>query len=360
MRELARVGKANSVHEHVGMYGEAVEVKDSGKLLRSFLGVNALYALNGRNPTPTPEYTWEEQSNRGRATVIDYIIVEAAAHFGIARPSFKVRSDLDGSITSDHKLLWAELPRRAKRCNIKRPVSKEVFAVEKFHDPERGQQYLSDFIKALQDKVSDFQAFVEEAYTQHNAWTAQKEVRERFHAIVDAAAEETIGSKRVVPGVSKSWWTVEITNAITAKRQAHNVWRREGSADAWALYKEARDKVHKMVKDAKSQFTEAADKAICEAFDECQSERKTRMGDKCYNKRLWQTFNSAYRPKNAQASAPSLLKKQDGSYACGDVAIANAFGEHYQKLGDSATFNANADFDAAFQSEVHAAVAHYI
>ena len=111
-----------------------------------------------------------------------------------------------------------------------------------------------------------------------------------------------------------------------------------------------------MVKDARSLFTKSADETICEAFDECQSERKTRMGDK----RLWQAFNSAYRPKNAQASAPSLLKKQNGSYACGDKPIADAFGEHYKQLGNSATFNADADFDSAFQQEVQAAVSHYI
>ena len=47
-----------------------------------------MYTLNGRNPTETPEYSWEEQSNRGRAAGIDYIVVEAGTLFGTARPSF--------------------------------------------------------------------------------------------------------------------------------------------------------------------------------------------------------------------------------------------------------------------------------
>ena len=352
----ARVGKGNSIHEHVGMFGEAVDVKDSGKLLKSFLGVNAMYTLNGRNPTETPEYTWEEQSNRGRATVIDYIVVEAGTLFGTARPSFAVRSDLDGAISSDHKLLLAELPRRAKRTRVKAAQCKKVFNVDRFHDPEHGERDIGLYMQCLRRRLPEFEAFVEEAYNQQNTWGAHKAVREKFHALVEAAAEEAIGSKKVVPGISKSWWTAEITDAIKARRQVHAEWRSQGGTEAWQAYEEAREKVHKMVKDARSLFTKSADETICEAFDECQSERKTRMGDK----RLWQAFNSAYRPKNAQASAPSLLKKQNGSYACGDKPIADAFGEHYKQLGNSATFNADADFDSAFQQEVQAAVAHYI
>ena len=354
----ARVGKGNHPNEHVGMYGEALDVKDSGKLLRKMLGDHSMYTLNGRIACPTPEYTWEEQSQRTIATVIDYILVQASTFFGPARPTFKVRNDLDGSITSDHKLLWAELPRQAKRSQVRNSPSRKVFRVEKFTDPdtENSVQAIRMYQECLQGHVSEFETFVEETYQQHNILGAQKLVRERFHTLVEAAAEESIGSKQVVPGKSKTWWSPEITIAITQRRNAYATFRAEGSMVAWQEYKRKRERVHSLVKAAKSMFTDNADKTICNAYDECQTERKTRMGDKT----LWNAFNSAYRPKKTQDSAPTLLRKADGSYACGDRGIALAFGEHYEKLGSSDTLDQGAEFDKEFEVTVRHAVADYI
>ena len=164
-----------------------------------------------------------------------------------------MRSDLDGAISSDHKLLLAELPRRAKRTKVKAAQCKKVFNVGRFHDPEHGERDIGLYMQCLRHRLPDFEAFVEEAYNQQNTWGAHKAVREKFHALVEAAAEEAIGSKKFVPGVSKSWWTAEITDAIKARRQVHAEWRSQGCTEAlWQGYLEAREKVHKMVKDARS------------------------------------------------------------------------------------------------------------
>ena len=191
-----------------------------------------------------------------------------SALFQNHRVCWKHRSDLDGAISSDHKLLLAELPRRAKRTRVKAAQCKKVFNVDRFHDPEHGERDMGTwghgerdiglYMQCLRRRLPEFEAFVEEAYNQQNTWGAHKAVREKFHVLVEAAAEEAIGSKKVVPGISKSWWTAEITDAIKARRQIHAEWRSQGGTEAWQAYEEAREKVHKMVKDARSLFTKSA------------------------------------------------------------------------------------------------------
>ena len=365
----ARVGSAQGPHEHIGMHGEAITPNSNGKLLKQLLQDEGLFALNGREPAGggSPVAYTRERVVNGIPTlqsVVDYAVVESDTYWGPSRPTFKVHTELEVS-TSDHKLLTVGLHRMANRSHASsKHQYRRVFKVERLQGPskEEAAEVMQAYTTALAVEVPAYQAYVQETYekAQANGSTHQAHmlVRVRLHAVVERVAEATLGSKLVRAGspCGKAWWTAEVKQAIAARRQAHAVWRAQGANDAglWASYLEHRDQVHRLVKEAKSEWVKEGDAAICTAFEAARD-----SGNGLAAKEVWNKFDSMYRPKHEQGGFASMLQRGDGSYVCDDKGIAVEFGRHYSSLGNSAAFSEGAGFNDGFQRQVESEVVGY-
>ena len=254
----ARVGSPANAEEEVtiGAHGEPCSRTNSGKRLVNFLESFGLVSLNGQKPPTDPNlkywYTRLDKPTQTR-TVIDYIVV--GRH--LARSEFGVDyTDLD----TDHNLVWAEVdfPRKAKRKRGRRGCHRR-FNLHLFSSACMGKKD-PEPIKRAEKAKEDYQKALKKFFTGFHLAQPPREgprqgeveaVLSNFIGRLNSAVEESVGSKRISKRFSRAWFDSEVKEAILARRKAHESYRANPTDGGYQLYRQARGRARKLVRDKK-------------------------------------------------------------------------------------------------------------
>ena len=91
-----------------------------------------------------------------------------------------------------------------------------------------------------------------------------------FRSAVTGCAEEVCGKRRVGGGVRKGseWWSEEVSAVVKEKRQAYEVWLQREDEASYEIYKEKRNHVKRVVREAKVRSDERWGRKLTDNFQE--------------------------------------------------------------------------------------------
>jgi Reverse transcriptase (RNA-dependent DNA polymerase) len=363
-----RVGSADRPDDHVGMWGEKIQIDHKGQALRAFLTNNNMYALNNRikpaNPLH-PAYTREQllqdrDSNMttSQRSIIDYIIVPQ--HYALPvytqEPLCKLHVEPRHLIDStDHMMLWTTIPNipKASHSTDEPPVYRA-----RVHYLTKPSDARNDHRQAYQDAIysslNNYADIIAEAYTQVDTTDAIRlqAVAGAKHALVEsihAAVQDSIGyqkSRSSKRGHRRFINTPAVHAAVQHKKAAlqqlnqlhdsitSDTSTMEQQAHLQAAMTEAKlaeIQVKKAVKQGRAQVRQQMVSDLRKAVEEHDS------------KGVWQHIHALGR-STPRSDGPAALKTTDGAICVDDQEIANTLQKHYETVTHPATFAQNADF----------------
>jgi hypothetical protein len=353
----ARVGCAPQAGMHVGQFGET-ERNSNGDIMLAFLRDTALYALNGRVPCATPEYTREELSTDQRS-VLDYVLLSESA-----LPASRLQvADLWPVSNTDHHMVIAQTPlgvgihpRRggARPAPITRPRVRLLTDADPA-DPEALARQREQYGEAAKLHGAHYAAFVanlqrEVAGGVTGTEAAVSAAKAELVRILIAAVEDSIGfqTKRVAntsPGFSPA-----VRAAVIAKRAVARTFKLDGSVANKEALQRARKVVSQLMQQEQQARRSAQDANIVRLFN-ARNNADSVLGER----QFWRAINSAYRKPRA-GDKLSMIRDQEGCVVAEPADVAAAFAAHYQKVSSASSFAEGAGFDdthfAAIEAEV--------
>ncbi|CAF3498112.1 unnamed protein product, partial [Rotaria sp. Silwood2] len=249
------------------------------------------------------KYTWYKTGNSiARQSLIDFIIVSDNLH----RAVMDVRVKRGAELSTDHHLVVSILELSAKDP-ARRIKPKKTFRIrwEALANEETSQKFASK-VDQRYAQLSPTETDIE------SEWKLFKT------ALVDAATT-TCGMKRVgiQPGQKKTaWWSEEIRNVIREKKIAYHKWIQRQTTESWQNYKQIREKVKKIVSEAKSKSWK-------------QFGHQLEHNNHSANKLFWQTIRRLH--KGEQKPTRSI-KDMTGRLLTREEDILNRWKKYFAEL----------------------------
>ncbi len=353
----ARVGRASSPTQHIGMHGEPHQ-NANGRLLVSMLAAVDMYALNARTPAPAgrpdAHLTYVKHSSTGQvlgSSLIDYIIATpdiAMPVLSSATPSACVADAVVSG--TDHLPVVATIHRPALQRSarvIRLKLNARPGAFKSTGEPSPELAAYHNALSRLGPAYNDLIAAL--GPSQAATADAVQQAHEQLVSIIKEAVMASFGYKRVVAGKSLPWWNQDLTAAINARVTTYNRYRESGSQEDWAAYQQQRRSAHQLVEAAKQKFKEDKAKAITAAYYQQGGSAVLCARD------MWRLVDTLC-PKQGGA-AYHALRHPAGFTATSAAEKADAFKCHYQRVGSHSEFSAaNPQFDQSFMLHVQGEV----
>ena len=251
------------------------------------------------------KYTWVRQED-GRVVdraLMDYVVVSRNV-IGRLLDVRVLRGESGGM--SDHYLVEGKLKvgmrwRRARQTGCVREVLK-----------------VSEWDKS--EKVREYQEKLE------GEWNAVKErgngdVEEEwqlFRNAVVGCAEEVCGMRRVGGGVRKGseWWCEEARVAVAEKRYAYELWLQSKDEGSYERYKEKRNRVKRVVRDAQVRADERWGRKMTGNFQR--------------NKKMF--WKEVKRLRGGASGKEERVKAEDGRMLIEKDAVRKRWAEYFERL----------------------------
>ena len=276
----ARAGRPESAKERdlLGDFGEHAGRTGNGKLLVQLLKKAGLVSLIGQTKPPecktrgvTYWFTRQDIHTEAKHAIDDVLVSGALA---TARPKFWVDYT---HLPTDHHALRAAIrcPRGMSRKK-KREAARRAFRLEKMiqrsskeKDVEEAEQNRKKYQEELKKAFVGFEPqgkYVHDHGCTHDSphsgtiaakdqcQCAKRRVNEAVADFIDRtnhALEQSVGSKRVRKGFSRSWFDQELREVVTERRAAYKTWA-ESKRDAdFQKFTTLRKKCRKLIKKKK-------------------------------------------------------------------------------------------------------------
>jgi hypothetical protein len=142
-----------------------------------------------------------------------------------------------------------------------------------FLDPKQGEEAMAKYETALLELWDDARHDLAKCGPQRQAWAIEN--------LILAAARRCIPLVKVVPGRTKGWWSTDIKQAITSRRErykAHINDKQDGALHA--TYLQARQAVRELVDAAKEAYHSSVANEVNQAYAESESQKHCPLGKK--------------------------------------------------------------------------------
>jgi endonuclease/exonuclease/phosphatase family metal-dependent hydrolase len=372
----ARVGSAKGAGGPIGQFGEPnVEGQvpnASGIIMLDFLEKMDLAALGNRTASQGGVgYTWHQPST-GLRTVIDYMLVDSKLFSASTMPKLHLTTapyDL-----TDHSMMHTTIDRKA----LRRPATKAPVILRWKLDRLDIEETREAYQQAIAEQAASYSTLIRKARKTINdeldnnavgdevldnmKQTVVTEVSEALEAILIKAAEAHIGSKRVRPGQSKSYWDSEVRIAWQKMRQMYVqykiILKEEGPGNAakhkFNEYVTQRNCKNALIKAKKLQRTKQLAERLNATMTD-QDSHSTSAGAR----ELWAQLKK--HTKSEPEARVTAIRDISGTLQHTDVGKATALGQFYKQLADVQKFEQEPAFQehSAFHAEVQNAVEGY-
>lgn len=241
----ARVGtKDDYTNQALGQFGENIR-NNNGKRLLCFCIQNDLIIANSFFRHKAIHTYTREMHSRNEKSIIDYVIT----HRSNRRSLSDVRVRRGPEINSDHYLVTAKLNSNISgseklRCYKARKNRKEVIKSYKLNIPEMAELFREKVETKVNAQRQSIDGNVEDLWQlfKHMLLETSKEVCGTI--LLDNTRKQT------------AWWNEEIKNQVKAKKDKWKIHLRTKTEESYKIYKDQRNKVKELVKEAKKKAWE--------------------------------------------------------------------------------------------------------
>jgi hypothetical protein len=369
----ARVGSAGGEGEVIGKWGEKNSISvpnEHGRYMLQFLNGTNLISAAGRTADQASQFTWGRGDLR---TVVDYVLL----------PGTVLEQGVDTSVSveitpedfSDHNLLLHTLQFRTLRMQPTARTKIKKWNLNKLHE----QEVLLKYRQALRDQEGYYLGKIRQIKSQLQqdisqlpggqspaslVQAATQTLAQELEAIFVDAADNTIGSKTVVPGKSKGYWDSELSEACAKGRQLYTTYCQarqdvnQTTAQVQACYQgyaEHTQVKKKLLKQKKQAFDNHMMEGLNTLVEKAKSNKF--MG----NKMLWKGAKSILGLKLTRQTAAIKEPGTQGVVRHTDQGIADAFWVHHKNLSDPDQNDLENQFadKASFHRQVEQEVSGY-
>lgn len=345
----ARVGRAAAPDQVIGQFGEPTQ-NAAGSRLQHLLTDSDLYMLNGRCPGSV-QYTWHRACDgQSQRTVIDYVIADKHMVFEQMSP-LQVHHGILQS--ADHSLLCTVLPQAVRRTRVRaaKPVPQLKYRLDLFQE----EGYIEQYQAQLNASLHTFLGAMAEPLPVENCRGEIDSRATQLSNIITAAADASIGKKRIIPGRAVPWWTPALRQLIQTRRELYQqlvaampaVTGTTPPSDLLERWRAASQAVKLHVRQAKRNFWRRYTHRLGEEYDQIKK------------KRFWDILKWRRFPWRSDLIPSPMhvtrVKTRAGTTTSEPHAMADAFRHHYHTLGDPAQL-ASAGFDSEHYTAVCSAM----
>jgi hypothetical protein len=371
----ARVGSAAGSGEVIGQFGEpnGQDMPNAnGSLMINFLNNIEMMSLGSRDASiKGPAYTWHRPS-MGQKSIIDYILVDSKLFSSSNLPNLHIT--VPQLELTDHAMLYTILDRQAFR----RPVTPAPISLRWKLDRLEVEKHREAYQKAIVEQTPTIEAMIGDVRVKLSAvlldaslthadrkLSVEARVSTVAKAVEDVfveAAEKHIGSKRVRPGQSKSFWDAEVQ---ASWGQGRKLWaeyltisNQGGEGEA------AKSKYREYSQHRKSTKVLIRTKETTRMVQLTERLNQTNEENNCHKtpasaRELWAQVKK--QTKNQPAARVSAIRDAAGVLQHSAEGKATALGQFFKNLADVPTYELDPSFrqHADFHNKVKKEVATF-